>query len=189
MIRLKSLLSVTFGAAIMLAALPSAFAAEATFKVGTDPDYRPISFADPSGKLIGVDADFAAELAKHMGKSLNYEGIAWEGIIPALQAGKIDAITNLVITDKRKETVAFSEPYLAQTVTTVVPASKPDLKPSPEALKGLRVGVMVNTAAAGVVAKIAGANATTYNTVADEYSNNLSFAHVHPCSFFLWIYR
>jgi hypothetical protein len=29
---------------------------------------------------------------------------------------------------------------------------------------------MVNTAAAGVVAKVAGANATTYNTVADEYS-------------------
>ena len=173
MMRLKSILGAAVGAAIVLGAVSTAYAAGETFKVGADPDYRPISYSDASGKMIGFDPDFAAALADHMGMKLDYQGVAWDGIVPALQAGKIDAITNIVVTDKRKEVVSFSQPFLAQTVTTVVPKSKGDLNPGPVDLKGLRVGVMVNTAAAGVVEKIPGVKATTYNTVADEYQDLL----------------
>lgn len=157
--------------AIILGTAP-ALAAE-TLKVGTDPDYKPISFADASGTLVGVDPDFAAALAKHLGMSVAVEGVAWDGIVPALQGGKIDAITNLVVTDKRKEVVAFSTPYLTQTITTVVRADKPDLAPKPADLAAMKVGVMVNTSAADVVAKIPGVSATSYNTVADEYADLL----------------
>jgi len=151
----------------------SAVASADTFKVGADPDFKPISFADPSGKLIGFDPDFAASLAQHMGTTLDYQGVAWDGILPALQAGKIDAITNMVVTDKRKEVAAFSQPYLGQTVTTVVRADEPNLNPKLDDLKALKVGVMVNTAAAGVVAKLTGADITSYNSVSDEYQDLL----------------
>jgi ABC-type amino acid transport substrate-binding protein len=157
--------------ALALASARPAAADDAAFKVGTDPDYRPISFADPSGKLIGFDPDFAASLAEHMGAQLHYEGVAWDGIIAALQAGKIDAITNMVISAKRKETVAFSQPFLAQTITTVVRANEPNLNPTPADLKSMKVGVMVNTSAAAVLAKIPGVAPVTYNTVADEYTD------------------
>src|SRR4051812_18998130 len=66
-------------------------------RVGADSDYRPISYPDASGKMIGFDVDFANALASHMGVELQYEGMAWDGIIPALQAKKIDAVTDLVV--------------------------------------------------------------------------------------------
>ncbi|MDQ0392806.1 ABC transporter substrate-binding protein [Labrys monachus] len=162
--------AVAVSAAFAFAALPPASAAE-TLKVGADPDFKPISFADPSGKLIGFDPDFAASLAEHMGATLDYQGVAWDGILPALQGGKIDAITNMVVTDKRKEVASFSQPILAQAITTVVRKDEANLNPKLDDLKSMKVGVMVNTAAAGVVAKLAGADVTTYNTVADEYQD------------------
>jgi polar amino acid transport system substrate-binding protein len=170
---MKSLLpAVAICAALAVTALSPASAADA-FKVGADPDFKPISFADPSGTLIGFDPDFAASLAQHMGATLDYQGVAWDGILPALQGGKIDAITNMVVTDKRKEVASFSQPYLTQTVTTVVRADEPNLNPKLDDLKSQKVGVMVNTAAAGVVAKLAGANITSYNSVSDEYQDLL----------------
>jgi ABC-type amino acid transport substrate-binding protein len=150
-----------------------AAAQERTLHVGADADYRPISYPDPSGKMIGFDVDFATALAAHMGRKLQYEGMAWDGIIPALQAKKIDAVTDLVITDKRKEVVAFSSPYVAQTITTVVRTDKPNFNPGRDDLAKLRVGVMVSTAAANALQKIPGVNPTTYNTVADEYNDLL----------------
>src|SRR2546422_414209 len=107
-------------------------------RVGADPDYRPVSFADKSGKLIGYDVDFAGELAKRLGIPLDYQGVAWDGIIPALTGGKIDSITDLVITDKRKEVVAFSRPYMEQIITTVVRADKPNFNPGRNDLAGLK---------------------------------------------------
>jgi len=153
--------------------MSAAVGQERTLRVGADSDYRPISYPDPSGKMIGFDVDFATALASHMGVKLQYEGMAWDGIIPALQSKKIDAVTDLVATDKRKEVVAFSNPYLVQTITTVVRADKPELSPGPEELAKLRVGVMVSTAAATALEKMPGVKPTTYNTVADEYSDLL----------------
>ncbi len=140
-------------------------------RVGADPDFRPITFADKAGKLIGYDVDFATELAKRLGVPLQYQGVAWDGIIPALTGGKIDAITNMVITDKRKEVVAFSRPYMEQTITTVVRTDKPSFNPGRADLAKLRVGVQVNTSAAAAVEKIGGIKPTTYNTVADEFND------------------
>jgi cystine transport system substrate-binding protein len=168
--RLTPAAVIVVGAAFSFAGV--AFAAD-VFRVGADSDYRPISYPDASGKMIGFDVDFANALASHMGVELQYEGMAWDGIIPALQAKKIDAVTDLVVTDKRKEVVAFSDPYLVQTITTVVSAKQPDLNPTATDLAKYKVGVMVNTAAATVVDKIPGVQATTYNTVADEYNDLL----------------
>jgi ABC-type amino acid transport substrate-binding protein len=142
-------------------------------RVGGDPDYRPISFTDASGKMVGYDVDFATALAAHLGVPVHYEGMAWDGIVPALQGKKIDAITSIVITDKRKQVVAFSQPVLTQTITTVVRANRPDLNPTANDLKGLKVGVQVNTAAANVLSQIPGVTPVTYNTVPDAYNDLL----------------
>ncbi|HXX38067.1 MAG TPA: ABC transporter substrate-binding protein [bacterium] len=139
-------------------------------RVGADPSYRPISYTDKSGKMIGYDVDFATALAKRLGVPLHYEGVAWDGIIPALQSHKIDTITDMVITPEREKVVAFSEPYLQQGVTTVVRTNYPG-NPGKSDLAKLRVGVMVNTSAADAVGHIPGVKPVTYNTVPDEYND------------------
>ena len=143
-----------------------------TLRVGADPDYRPTSWTDKSGKMLGSDVDFATALAAHLGVQLHYEGVAWDGIIPALLSHKIDAITAMVITDKRKEVAAFSRPYGFQTITTVVRANSPrNFSPGKDDLGHMKVGVMVSTSAATALEGIPGMKPTTYNTVADEYND------------------
>jgi len=142
-------------------------------RVGADPDFRPVSYTDKSGKMIGSDVDFATALAARLGIPLHYEGIAWDGIIPALTSHKIDAITNMVITDQRKQVVSFSRPYTVQFITTVVRADRPNFNPGKNDLAKLRVGVMVSTSAAQALQAMSGVKPTTYNTVADEYNDLL----------------
>ena len=141
-------------------------------RVGADPDYRPTSWTEKSGKMVGSDVDFATALASRLSIPLHYEGVAWDGIIPALLARKIDAITAMVITDKRKEVVAFSRPHTFQTITTVVRANSPsNFSPAKDELSGLKVGVMVSTSAAQAIEDLPGVKPITYNTVADEYND------------------
>jgi ABC-type amino acid transport substrate-binding protein len=144
-----------------------------TLRVVADPDYRPMSFADASGKLIGYDVDFATELAAHLKIPLQYQGMAWDGIIPALQGHKIDAITSIVDSPKRREVVAFSQPVLAQIITTVVRADRPNFDPGKEDLAKLKVGVQVNSAAAAALEKIPGVNPASYNNAPDEFNDLL----------------
>jgi ABC-type amino acid transport substrate-binding protein len=97
--------------------------------------------------------------------------VAWDGIVPALTGKKIDAITTMVITDKRKEVVAFSDPVMRQDVTEVVRADHAQ-NPSLADLKTLKVGAQINTSAQTAAQKL-GIDATIYNTVADEYNDLL----------------
>ena len=176
MVRIGKGTAASFGAVIMfLLLVAQTFGAAkvglTVLRVGADPDFRPVSYSDASGKMVGSDVDFATELAARLGVPLHYEGVAWDGIIPALLAHKIDAITNMVITDKRKEVVAFSIPYNVQFITTVVRADRPDFNPGKDDLAKLRVGVMVSTSAAQALEGIPGVKPTSYNTVADEYND------------------
>mgnify|MGYP001400281584 CR=1 FL=1 len=141
--------------------------------VGADPHYRPISFVEASGEVVGFDVDFAKALAERMGVPLEYEGMAWDGIIPALQSGRIDAITNIVITEERKKVVAFSQPIMQQTIVGVVRADSDNKEITAADLPNMRVGVMVNTAAATALAAIGGFEPTQYNTVVDAYNDLL----------------
>jgi len=172
--RVSAALAVCLGLLLVAgSALPGAATAPlSVLRVGADPDYRPTSWTEKSGKMVGSDVDFATSLASHLGVPLHYEGVAWDGIIPALLAHKIDAITAMVITDKRKEVVAFSRPYAFQTITTVVRANSPaTFNPGRADLAKLKVGVMVSTAAAQAVAAMPGVRPVSYNTVADEYND------------------
>ena len=99
--------------------------------------------------------------------------MAWDGIIPALQAGKIDAITAIVITEERKKVVAFSQPIMKQMIIGVVKIDAPKTDITPADLPNMKVGVMVNTSAAATLAAMADVQPTTYNTVVDAYNDLL----------------
>jgi ABC-type amino acid transport substrate-binding protein len=141
--------------------------------VGADPDFRPISFMGPDGALQGYDVDFAQALGKQLGVPVDYQGMAWDGIIPALQAGKINAITNMAITDARKQVVDFSKPIMKQSIVAVVKAGSAHQSVSADDLAKLKVGVMTGTSAANALAAMPGVSPTTYNTVMDAYNDLL----------------
>lgn len=84
-----------------------------TYIVGIDGEYPPYSFIDKNGTPQGFDVESAKWIANDMGFDVKFQAMAWDGIIPALQAGKIDMVySGMTITDERKEVVNFSDPYL-----------------------------------------------------------------------------
>jgi polar amino acid transport system substrate-binding protein len=84
-----------------------------TYIVGIDGEYPPYSYIDKSGTPQGLDVESIKWIGEEMGFLVKIQPIAWDGIIPALNAGKIDMVySGMTITEERKQQVNFSNPYL-----------------------------------------------------------------------------
>ena len=82
------------------------------YKVGIDVPYPPFSMMDEKGNPTGFDVESIRWIAKDQGFEPDFQVVAWDGIIPALNAGKIDMVySGMTITDERKEKVNFSKTY------------------------------------------------------------------------------
>jgi polar amino acid transport system substrate-binding protein len=83
-----------------------------TYIVGIDGQYQPFSYIDASGTAQGFDVDAMRWIAEKKGMKITFQATAWDGIIPALQAKKIDLIyAGMTITLERAEQVNFTAPY------------------------------------------------------------------------------
>jgi len=102
-----------------------------TLRIGLS-TFVPWAMRDKKGDLIGFEIDVGKRVAADMGVEIEHIPTAWDGIIPALLAGKFDAIiSGMSITMKRNLTVNFTHPY-ANTgyilVGSTAMAQKKDLK-------------------------------------------------------------
>lgn len=98
----------------------------AAITIATEGAYAPWNFSNPDGSLGGFEVELAADLCARM--TIECEVIAqdWDGLIPALMAGKFDAImASMLVTDKRLETMNFSEVYAKDGASFVVPSDSP----------------------------------------------------------------
>jgi polar amino acid transport system substrate-binding protein len=74
--------------------------------------YPPFETKDDAGNPSGVSVDFAKAFGEYIGREVKIENTAWDGLIPSLQTGKAEmVVSSMTITEKRKETVDFSDPY------------------------------------------------------------------------------
>ncbi|HPI97295.1 MAG TPA: ABC transporter substrate-binding protein [Synergistales bacterium] len=91
----------------------AAFAADKTvYVVGIDGDYPPYSYIGEDGKPTGFDVESVRWIAEKMGFEVDIRPTAWDGIIPALLAKKIDLIySGMTATNERREVVAFTDVY------------------------------------------------------------------------------
>jgi octopine/nopaline transport system substrate-binding protein len=81
-------------------------------RIATEGAFRPWNFTEPDGKLNGFEIDLYQDLCARMKVTCEIEAQSFDGMIPALNAGKFDAIiAGMSATAKRSEVIAFSEPY------------------------------------------------------------------------------
>jgi polar amino acid transport system substrate-binding protein len=96
------------------------------YRVGIDVPYPPFSMMDEKGNPTGFDVESIEWIAKDQGFKVTFIPTAWDGIIPALQAKKIDMVySGMTITDERKEKVNFSRPYWVVNQMVVVKEGSP----------------------------------------------------------------
>ncbi len=113
-------------------------------KVGTNAEYPPFESVDESGNIVGFDIDLMNAIAEAAGFEVEYVNTRWDGIFVALASGEFDAVISAAtITDERKQTVDFSDPYFNAGQMIAVKIGS-DIK-SPEDLDGKKVGVQLGT--------------------------------------------
>lgn len=107
---IKTLAAGIFAAATLAT---GAFAQEKTeITIATEGAFPPYNLTRPDGTLDGYDVELAHYLCDHMKIKCTIVAHAFDGMIPALNAGKFDAImAGMSATEKRKEVIDFSMSY------------------------------------------------------------------------------
>ena len=81
--------------------------------VGLDDNFPPMGFKDENNEIVGFDIDLAKEATKRLGREVEFKAIDWSSKEAELKSGRVDVLWNgLDITDKRKENMLFSNPYM-----------------------------------------------------------------------------
>lgn len=97
--------------AALLGTAIHAYAAE-TLRIGIEGEYPPFSAVDEKGGLYGFDVDIANALCAQMKRDCELVQVAWDGLIPALNSEKIDAvIASMSATEERRQSVDFTDKY------------------------------------------------------------------------------
>lgn len=101
--------------------------------IGLDDNFPPMGFRDDKNNIVGFDVDMAKEATKRLGMAVEFKPIDWSSKEAELGSKRVDVLWNgLTITEKRKENILFTNPYMENKVIIVVGAgsavkSKADL--------------------------------------------------------------
>lgn len=140
--RVSLALATLFATALLLG--QAALAEEKTIVFASDATWPPMEFVDDQKEVVGYAIDMVKAVAKEAGFKAEIKNTAWDGIFAGLAAGKYDAIASSVsITDDRKKSMDFSEPYY--TVRQALIVQKDSNAKTLADLKGQKVGGQIGT--------------------------------------------
>jgi len=114
--------------------------------VGTSADYEPFEYIDENGDYAGFDIELMEEIAARLDMELEWQDIAFDGLIGSLQSDKIDAIIACMsATPDREEQVDFTKPYHIGADAIVTVENSGLAISSNEDMAGYKVGVQSGT--------------------------------------------
>ena len=111
-----------------------------TIVVGANIGNVPWEFQDRDGTYVGFEIDLVSAVGSKIDRKIKIINIPFNGLFAAVQSGRIDlAISSINITDKRLESVSFTQPYYDsdQSLTVLIDSNIKSLND----LKGLIVSV------------------------------------------------
>ncbi|ACN15394.1 GlnH3 [Desulforapulum autotrophicum HRM2] len=114
--------------------------------VATDTNFPPFEFKDPkTGHHTGFDVELWNAIAQDMGIEYDLQPMDFNGIIPGLQSGQLDAgIAGITIKPERAKVVDFSDPYYNAGLLLLVKADRTDIT-KVEDLEGKVVATKLGT--------------------------------------------
>ena len=166
---MKRIIVTLLAIAVMLSACATA---EGAFRVGMECDYPPFNWtqveADENSVAIdggmgyagGYDVEIAKRIAAALDKELVVVKIEWDGLIPALNSGMIDAvIAGMSPTAERKITVDFTDAYYNSDLVVVVRADGDYANAASLAdFAGAKITAQLNTFHYTVIPQLEGVN-------------------------------
>lgn len=114
-------------------------------RIGLMGTYAPYNFINDKREVDGFDADIAKAVAKHIGVEVEFITGEFSGLIEGLQKDKYDALVSQVtITDDRKQKMDFSTPYVKNAVNVIVKSDNTSIQKI-EDFKDKKIGVGLGT--------------------------------------------
>ena len=133
--------------------------------VATDATWPPMEYVDENKNLVGFDIDLINEVAKAANFQVEIKNTAWDGIFAGLAAGDYQVVASSVtITDERKQTMDFSDPYVNAGQVLVVRKDTTGVTTLAD-MVGKNVGAQIGTTGAIEIGKVEGVNLKTYDEV------------------------
>ena len=118
-------------------------------RVATNATFVPFEFKDndQSTEYKGFEMDLIRAVAKEMGRDVDFNHIAFSGIIPNIQQGDMDiAATGMTVTKERAQKVAFAAPFYESKLVILTP--KNSGVHSVADLQGKQIAVQIGTTGA-----------------------------------------
>lgn len=127
------------------------------YVVGMDANYPPFGWVDASQTVVGFDADVFSAIADKVNIKYKMMNTPWEGIFTQLANGDKDIlISAMTITEERKQTMDFSEPYFEAKQLIAVP-TKSEIQKLADLKSGkYKIGTQTGTTGNDVIEKMLG---------------------------------
>lgn len=142
---MKKTLAGMLGAAAVAALIGVAMAQQAprTVRIATEGAYPPWNATDSAGQLVGFELDLGRDLCRRANLQCTFSAQAFDGMIPALNQGRFDAImAGMANTERRREQIAFSAPYAGTPARFAVMRTSPLANWTGSAIERIHLGTM-----------------------------------------------
>jgi len=131
------------------------FAAKTEYLVGTDAAYAPFESVTSKREIVGFDIDLIKAIAEKEGLNLKIMNTPWEGIFKSLEQGDRDLLISCItITEERKQSMDFSDPYFE--AKQLIAVGRDSKVTKFDDLKDLKVGVQTGTTGDEIVQQLQG---------------------------------
>ena len=115
------------------------------YVIASDSSFAPFVFQDDSNQYTGIDMELIKAIAKDQGFTVEVTNPGFDAAINSVQTGQADGIiAGMSVTDARKKTFDYSDPYY--TANSILAVKDSSNIKSYEELKGKTVGVKTGTA-------------------------------------------
>jgi polar amino acid transport system substrate-binding protein len=133
--------------------------------IASDATWPPMEFVDENKNIVGFAPEMMKAIAEAAGFDVEIRNTAWDGIFAGLAAGNYDAIcSSVTITEERKQTMDFSEPYVNAGQVLVVAKTLNGVSTLKD-MVGKKVGAQIGTTGAIEIQKVSGVELATYDEV------------------------
>ena len=127
LIALLLALCLTLSAAAALADSLDDILAKGSITIASEGCWAPWTYEDENG-LTGFDIEVGLRIAEKLGVEADLVACDWDGLFAGLSSGRFDLVINGVdITDERRETFDFSDPYVSEHMVVIVRSDNDDI--------------------------------------------------------------
>ena len=143
--------------------------ADGVLTVGTNAEFPPFEYVGDDGEADGFDIALIKAIGEKLGVEVQVENMEFASLVTSI-GSKIDvAIAGMTVTDERKESVDFSDPYYEAVQYVILPEGSEIA--TADDLVGKTIGVQLGTTGDFIASDIADTTVSQYNKAVDAVND------------------